>query len=652
MYNVEFNYKDNVRRVQCASEETLRTICKRYCRKYLLDINSIHFLYIGKDINFELNFAQIATEFDLNRKIITLNVMDRNMGDSNIYKAKEIICSECYDSALLSIEKCYIKIHDCKNGHTVGVVLLDEIEENQSIDFTQIKCENCRIYSRGYTYQNEFYRCNTCKMNLCPICEIDHDKTHIIISYDRRNYVCDKHRRSYHSFCKDCKINLCALCEKAHETHKLIYLHKMMKHDKSELTDKLKKIKTAVDIFVRDVKLIINRLNLIKENMKCFYELNFNIIHNYDERNINYQILKNINEIYKNTKILDVLDLINNEKDVYEKFKHIYDLYQDVAYKPEINMVYSITQLDKNLKIFGEEFVKANKDKCKMVFKAKEQELKSYISVKDMLKDKIKIKLTNVNEITDMSFIFYDCSNLISCNDLSKWNTSKIKDMHKIFYGCSILKSLPDISFWFTSKVKDICGMFYNCISLSSIPDISDWDLSKVTNLSGLFCGCEKIKSLPDISRWDTSNVTNMNGLFCGCSNLEKIPNIEKWFTDKVKDMSGLFCGCGKINKIPDISKWNIEKVKDLSGMFFSCSELLALPDISIWNTDKVKNMTGMFADCMKLSSLPDISKWKIHKNTQIVNMFKGCQETLEIPDKFRLHINSNKQEEEEDDTE
>ena len=635
-YSVEFNYNEYIRKVQCDYDESLRNICKRYAKKSILDINTLHFLYLGKDINLELNFSQLATEMDKNRKIMSIFVVDREIGDINKIKSKEIICPECHYSALFDFQKYGIKIYDCRNKHNIGSILLDEIEESQTIDLTQIKCEKCFIHSRGYTYKTEFYRCNTCKINLCPICELKHDKSHIIIDYNKKNYLCEEHNKSYHSYCKKCKKNMCVLCEKTHEKHPIIYLHKLIKKDKKELIEKLKTIKESVNTFVRDVKMIINRLNLVKENMKSFYEIYYTLINNYDENNINYEILKNMNEIRNNKKILDDIGSINGEKDIKKKFEYIYGLYTNMIYKNEINMIYTINKHKDNLKIFGEEFVKINKGNCEIILENKEQELQSQISVKDIKKDMIKIKLIGVNKITDMSFIFRDCTNLISCNDMSKWNTLHVQDMHKIFYGCTQLKVLPDLSFWSLENVNDICGMFYECNSLISIPDISEWDTSKVVNLSGLFCGCEKIKSLPDISRWDTSNVTDMNGIFCGCSSLEKIPNIERWFTDRVKNMSGLFCGCTAIMRLPDISGWNIDKVKDLSGMFFSCSKLVSLPDISNWNTHNVKNMTGMFSDCSMLISLPDISKWKLNKNTEIINMFKGCQETLEIPKKFR----------------
>ena len=54
---------------------------------------------------------------------------------------------------------------------------------------------------------------------------------------------------------------MCVLCEKDHENHQIIYLHKMIKRDEKELKDTLKKIKDELNIFVRDIKMIINEYN-------------------------------------------------------------------------------------------------------------------------------------------------------------------------------------------------------------------------------------------------------------------------------------------------------------------------------------------------------------------------------------------------------
>ena len=60
-----------------------------------------------------------------------------------------------------------------------------------------IICQNCGKYNKASVHNNIFYKCNTCKMDLCPICSSNHDKNHNIINYDNKNYICEKHNKLY-----------------------------------------------------------------------------------------------------------------------------------------------------------------------------------------------------------------------------------------------------------------------------------------------------------------------------------------------------------------------------------------------------------------------------------------------------------------------
>ena len=61
-------------------------------------------------------------------------------------------------------------------------------------------------------------------------------------------------------------------------------------------------------------------------------------------------------------------------------------------------------------------------------------------------------------------FMFYGCSSLNSIN-LSSFNTSKVTNMSFIFLDCS-LNSI-NLSSFIISNVTNISGMFYNCFSLN-----------------------------------------------------------------------------------------------------------------------------------------------------------------------------------------
>ena len=135
------------------------------------------------------------------------------------------------------------------------------------------------------------------------------------------------------------------------------------------------------------------------------------------------------------------------------------------------------------IKLFGELFIKNNKNNCKIIIENKEQEIVEYLNVNE--NDKIlKIKLKEIKIITNMSYMFSDCESLKSLPDISNWNTNNVTDMSRMFSGCSSLSSLPDISNWNTNNVINMSGIFSKCSSLSSLPNISKWNTNNVTDMS------------------------------------------------------------------------------------------------------------------------------------------------------------------------
>ena len=322
----------------------------------------------------------------------------------------------------------------------------------------------------------------------------------------------------------------------------------------------------------------LNNICLKKSIYLLYYNKNNEIV-------VSYGIISKIynNEIYylcnidsdssgspilslDNYKLIGIHKGNNINKGIFIKY--------EINIKNEMKIIYSNQFNEEYIQIFGDKFVKNNKEKCKIIIDNKEKEICSMIYSKD--KNIIEIKIIEIKNITNMSYMFDECSSLISLPDISKWNTSNVTDMSYMFYECSYLSSLPDISQWNTSNITNISYMFADCSLLSSLPDISKWNTSKVTNMSGMFDECSSLISLPDISKWNTSNVINMNYMFADCS---------------------------KLSSLPDISKWNTSKVINMSGMFDVCSSLLYLPDISKWNTSNVINMSWMFSNCSSLSS-------------------------------------------------
>ena len=151
----------------------------------------------------------------------------------------------------------------------------------------------------------------------------------------------------------------------------------------------------------------------------------------------------------------------------------------------------------------------------------------------------------DTSNVTNMSYMFYDCKNLESL-DLSGFYTLNVTDMESMFAGCENLESL-DLSGFYTLNVTDMSFMFSRCSSLQSL-DLSGFDTSNVTNMIGMFGRCTNLKTL-DLSVFNTSNVTNMVCMFYGCENLKSL-NLSIGTEDGF-DTWGMFSGCINLKNRP-----------------------------------------------------------------------------------------------------
>ena len=229
------------------------------------------------------------------------------------------------------------------------------------------------------------------------------------------------------------------------------------------------------------------------------------------------------------------------------------------------------------------------------------------------------IENLNTEKVTDMSYMFNNCTGLTSLN-LSSFNTAEVTKMNNMFKDCSSLTSL-DLSNFDTSNVTNMSYMFYNCRELTSL-NLSGFNTANVTNMSYMFSDCPNLRSLTLSSFFNTANVTDMSSMFRGCSSLTSL-DLSKFNTDKVENMSSMFNGCSDLENLT-LSSFNTDNVTDMSAMFGSCQKLTSL-DLSKFNTANVTNMNNMFYDCSGLTSL-DLSSFNTANVTNMNNMFYGCR--------------------------
>ena len=304
MIQVEFLYNKNNIIIQCNKSENMREIFKKFVEKAGIDINSIFFKYNETIIiDDELTLEEISNENDTATNHIKIFVnlkKSSGQGSSNI-KFKELICPECGELSNVMIENYKIYFDECKNGHKIDNIFLKEFEKTQEIGLSNIICEQCKINNKANTFNNEFYKCYSCKINLCPSCKLNHDKNHKIINFEKNYYLCDIHNENFNSYCQDCKINLCNSCAKIHNladfniinpgiplNHSIINYGKIPKKD--DLKNKIKEIREKIDKMENDTKEIFEKLNKAMDNIELYFKIINNIINNYDEKKFIFKI--------------------------------------------------------------------------------------------------------------------------------------------------------------------------------------------------------------------------------------------------------------------------------------------------------------------------------------------------------------------------
>ena len=178
------------------------------------------------------------------------------------------------------------------------------------------------------------------------------------------------------------------------------------------------------------------------------------------------------------------------------------------------------------------------------------------------------LEYLNTAKVTDMSYMFDNCSSLTSL-DVTHFNTANVTNMSSMFSSCSSLTSL-DVTHFNTAKVTDMSYMFCRCLSLTSL-DVTYFNTAKVTDMSYMFSSCFSLTSLY-LTNFNTEKVTNMSDMFSYCRALTTIYASSKFVTTQVSDSRGMFNNC---KKLKGEDEWTNDKATDktyakIEGGYFS----------------------------------------------------------------------------------
>jgi len=349
----KFTYNGSFTSIQCSKSDTMKDIIDKYISKTELDINKIYFLYGGNIINKELSVNDLTKGNENTINILVSEIEEEKKPEKKeLKKSNVIVCSICKELCKLAIEDYQIKLYGCENGHTIKDISVNDLSKTQYIDESKIICDICKSANKKEQYNKLFHYCNECKQKICPLCKSKHDKSHNIIDYDKRNYMCYKHNEKFISYCNDCNKNLCYNCETGHNKDHVRGSFQDFNINKDNLSQIIKGYQRMVTKVNEKIEAIITNLNELKKNIANYNDIFYNVLNNFEEENRNFYILNNINALFDNSIIRDLGKISDNNKNsICSDFKILMRMYT----KMNINKVSN--ELKKNQNEFElEEF--------------------------------------------------------------------------------------------------------------------------------------------------------------------------------------------------------------------------------------------------------------------------------------------------------
>ena len=229
---------------------------------------------------------------------------------------------------------------------------------------------------------------------------------------------------------------------KLKENHNIIQNYKTKLKDKENAQNSIinnykSKINDQNNIIKNNETKINEQNSIIKDYESKINEQN-NIINDYESKlnvkeneknNIikNYESKINEQENEKNNIINDyeakindynnIIKIIEKDNKINDNESKINLLIKDlVRNKNIIKIIYTNSNNENEIRIFGNKFVSNNKNNCKILYNNKILDLKTEFNVENI--NQLEIELNGILNITSMEYMFNDCKNLTFLPDI------------------------------------------------------------------------------------------------------------------------------------------------------------------------------------------------------------------------------------------
>jgi surface protein len=269
--------------------------------------------------------------------------------------------------------------------------------------------------------------------------------------------------------------------------------------------------------------------------------------------------------------------------------------------------------------------------------------------------------IPDLSIVTNMSSMFYLCTNLNSPTNINNWDVSNVTNMNNVF--CQAANFNQPLGSWDISNVTTFNMMFYDAGSFNQPLNtwnpisaltmiamfgndsafnqpIGNWNVSSVISFQGMFQGAtsfnqplnswnignatniqymfENATSFNQyLGSWNIQNVTSLGALFHGASSYNQ--PLDTWNTQNITQMGGTFSGATSFNQ--PLNTWNTQNVTYMGSMFANAT--LFNQPLNTWNTQNVTNMSSMFYGATSFNQ--PLNSWNTQNVSDMSYMFNGA---------------------------
>lgn len=221
----------------------------------------------------------------------------------------------------------------------------------------------------------------------------------------------------------------------------------------------------------------------------------------------------------------------------------------------------------------------------------------SFVSFYKCPYENIDIENLDASNLTSMYYAFASISKIDSL-DISKLNVDKVEDVSYAFSGSKFTNiSLPKFT-----NAKNMTYAFYNCTNLLSVTLEDAGKNSAITNVQEMFNGCTNLESV-NLGNAHI-NTNTLYRMFCNCKNLKSVDMSQVTSDATINQLPQVFDGCTSLNflDIRSLFIWGVSNsIKVFNGVPADC--VIIVKDSSIKNV-----VLGLRSD---LTNVKTVAEWE-----------------------------------------